>query len=204
MNWDKGSNTKAGGPIRAQIKTFVCPTTPGNASQRVNNNRGVLDFVAVEELVRPNPSVTGPIVAGDGTFVGVMGHTKKNGPKVMRRMAEIIDGTTNTLLLAECAGRNWHFLMNKRQATDITAGPWANPNSRIKVGGFDPSNPTNATGPCAVNCDNKKEIYSFHPAGANVLMADGSVHFLQKSVSITIVYSLTSRNGGELLPGLSF
>ena len=52
-------------------------------------------------------------------------------------------------------------------------------------------------GPCAINCTNEREVYSFHPAGANAVFADGSVHFLQASMSIRVLAALVTRAGGE-------
>jgi prepilin-type processing-associated H-X9-DG protein len=40
---------------------------------------------------------------------------------------------------------------------------------------------------------------SYHPGGANVLMADGSVRFLKNSTNIQTVWSLGSRAGGEIV-----
>jgi prepilin-type processing-associated H-X9-DG protein len=102
-------------------------------------------------------------------------------------------------MLAECAGRNRRFIMGKEDPSQTwTAGPWANPNSRISVGGFDPSNPSSPVGPCVVNCINDKEIYAFHPGGANILMGDGSVRFLKVGVHIDIVLQLLTRARGEV------
>jgi prepilin-type N-terminal cleavage/methylation domain-containing protein/prepilin-type processing-associated H-X9-DG protein len=39
---------------------------------------------------------------------------------------------------------------------------------------------------------------SFHPGGANVLMADGSVRFLKDSINVNTVLKLGSRAGGEI------
>jgi prepilin-type processing-associated H-X9-DG protein len=44
-----------------------------------------------------------------------------------------------------------------------------------------------------------KGFSSYHPGGANMLFADGSVHFLKKSINLTTYNSLGSRNGGEVL-----
>ncbi len=45
---------------------------------------------------------------------------------------------------------------------------------------------------------------SFHPGGANVLFADGSVRFLKNSTGWTVVWSLGSRNGGEIVSADSY
>jgi prepilin-type processing-associated H-X9-DG protein len=55
------------------------------------------------------------------------------------------------------------------------------------------------TGPCAVNCTNESEVYSFHPGGANAVFADGSVRFLRAGMSIRILARLATRAGGEVV-----
>ena len=40
-------------------------------------------------------------------------------------------------------------------------------------------------------------MYSFHPAGINVAMADGSVRFLADGIDMRVVARLATRAGGE-------
>ncbi|MBX6314093.1 MAG: DUF1559 domain-containing protein [Isosphaeraceae bacterium] len=47
-------------------------------------------------------------------------------------------------------------------------------------------------------------LSSYHPGGANVLMADGSVRFLKDSTNLQTVWALGSRNGGEVLSADSY
>jgi prepilin-type N-terminal cleavage/methylation domain-containing protein/prepilin-type processing-associated H-X9-DG protein len=207
VDWDQGSNTAAGGPIRVTIQTFLCPSAPQEGRHA---NRGCLDYAATTERTWPNPwvsSTQAPFVsASDPHYIGVLGHDKLvNGVQVQARrtMVTITDGTSNTMLLAECAGRNRRFIMGKEDPTQTwTAGPWANPDSRISVGGFNPASPADTTGPCAVNCINDKEIYAFHPGGANILLADGSVRFLKASTHIDTVLQLLTRARGDMVSGL--
>src|SRR5262249_29417885 len=118
LNWDEGSNTAAGGPIRAQIKTFVCPSAPEGGR---HPNRGLLDYPATTERFGNNPywsAYIKPYVqAGDPNFIGVLGHTKSPTDKGERRITDITDGTSNTMLLAECAGRNRRFIMGREDTT---------------------------------------------------------------------------------------
>jgi prepilin-type processing-associated H-X9-DG protein len=62
------------------------------------------------------------------------------------------------------------------------------------------STPDGATkvGPCAINCTNNREVYSFHPAGANTVFADGSMHFLQTGIDIRTFARLVTYAGGEV------
>ncbi len=48
-----------------------------------------------------------------------------------------------------------------------------------------------------INVDNSGEIFSFHPGGANVGIADGAVRFLSQSVALEVLGGLCSRRGQE-------
>ena len=54
-------------------------------------------------------------------------------------------------------------------------------------------------GPCAINCTNNREPFSFHPAGINVVFADGSVRFLQEDMDIRVFARLATRAGEEVV-----
>ena len=56
---------------------------------------------------------------------------------------------------------------------------------------------------CPMNCTNDSEFYAFHSGGCNVVFADGSVHFISKSISLTTLSALCTRAGGEI-PGNDF
>ena len=55
-----------------------------------------------------------------------------------------------------------------------------------------------------MNCTNDREVYSFHPGGANVVFADGSVHFLKATIDIRVFAGLVTRAGGEVVSGSDF
>jgi prepilin-type N-terminal cleavage/methylation domain-containing protein/prepilin-type processing-associated H-X9-DG protein len=203
LSWDEGANTQAGGPIRVTVPTFLCPSSVQSGR---HPNRGCLDYAATTERNWPNPFVSAqqaPFVSqGDPQFIGVLGEedvVSGNIRKVNRTFASITDGTSNTMFLAECAGRNRRFVMGHEDASQTwTAGPWANPNSRLQIGGCNPASPNDPVGPIAVNCINNKEIYAFHSGGANIGMADGSVRFLRQTVHLDIVLQLLTRDRGEV------
>jgi prepilin-type processing-associated H-X9-DG protein len=203
-NWDAAVNAGAGKAIRQSVKTFICPSAPGGAD-RIPSGRAPLDYAATTERTWPNPWVSSQqssyVSAGDPGFIGILGHTKVvNGVQqpVHRTIVGITDGTSNTMILAECAGRNFYYQLGKQVGT-VSNGPWANPNSRLAIGGFDPANPTSLVGPCAVNCVNDREIYAFHTGGANICMADGSIRFLRANTSLDVVLQILTRARGEVV-----
>jgi prepilin-type N-terminal cleavage/methylation domain-containing protein len=204
LNWDEGANDAAAGPIKQKVPIFLCPSAP--QSGRQGTNRACTDYAATTERNWPNQYVSEQearfVSAGDPAFIGVLGHTRLVGGQIVpagRTFASITDGTSNTMMVAECAGRNRRFFMGKEVTGSWTAGPWANPGARLQIGGCDPANVDADVGPNAVNCINKKEIYSLHPSGAMILLADGSVRFLKASVKLDVVLQLLTRDRGEVV-----
>ncbi len=64
---------------------------------------------------------------------------------------------------------------------------WANPEDRGPADGR------------KINETNLGGRYSFHPAGVNNDLLDGSVHFLTAETDLKILTALDSRNGGEVI-----
>lgn len=192
------------GPTRHFIKTLVCPSAPSRTrGVTPSNTRAPLDYVAPNQ--RTPSSFLSPPIPADPTYIGVLGHTTTT-QVVSRRLTEILDGTSNTLVLAEDAGRNQLWVMGKFWSPNSPSGPWANPGAaNIAIGGFNPAGTltppqNNIPGPCAINCINFHEIYAFHPSGANAVFADGSVRFLKATLSLNVLLYLVTRDRGEVLP----
>jgi len=132
------------------------------------------------------------------------------------RLAEITDGLSNTILVVECAGRP-DLYQNGRLVSDgttpktwsgsrsvtrpfPTGGVWASHNKGFLIDGAQgDGNTAIRPGTCGINCSNDNEVYSFHTGGSNVLMTDGSVHFLSASMDIRELVALVSRHGGEVV-----
>jgi prepilin-type N-terminal cleavage/methylation domain-containing protein len=181
-----------------KIKTYVCPSAP--------NSDQAADYVAAGYL----PSATGAtqlartdygVLTGiggsfaallpTGTPVGDTGALLYNSKC---RITDISDGSTNTILIAEDAGRIARFEQGRQIAGAYSSGgAWADYNSEYYVHGF------GSNGACTVNCTNDNEIYSFHSGGALILMGDASVQFLRTSVNPGILAGLISKAGGEVV-----
>jgi prepilin-type N-terminal cleavage/methylation domain-containing protein/prepilin-type processing-associated H-X9-DG protein len=90
------------------------------------------------------------------------------------RLGEITDGTSQTFLVLEDADR-----------AAEEGGLWANGHNCF----------AHDNGP--INSSISKEIFSRHPAGANALLADGSIRFLSAPMAMSVVGALCTRAGGE-------
>jgi prepilin-type N-terminal cleavage/methylation domain-containing protein/prepilin-type processing-associated H-X9-DG protein len=116
----------------------------------------------------------------------------------MTRLCEITDGTSNTILLTEDAGRPRLWQAGLPGPDNALPGcPWTGGANPIVMQGSTPDGAMHP-GPCGINCSNAREVYSFHPGGANAVFADGSVHFLRADMSIRVLARLVTRAGGEV------
>jgi len=188
VTWSAASNDS--GFNQTVIPLFVCPAAPGG--RVAANNRAVLDYPAINELKRPNPFAVNGVPPSDPTFIGVLGHN------VSRKLTEVSDGTSQTLLLAEDAGRNQSWELGQQKGSQSESGAWSNPGNNITVGGFNPATGT-IPGPVAVNGTNSQNVYGFHQNAAGGLFADGSVRFLSDQTSLDVLIALTTRARGEVV-----
>jgi prepilin-type N-terminal cleavage/methylation domain-containing protein/prepilin-type processing-associated H-X9-DG protein len=215
VNFDNTTNTAKGttnsAVIQTEVKIFLCPSAPsGRKQQGTTPDLAVTDYSPTASVtLSPYITVTLP-PADTATLRGVLGQN------VYRRVLDVTDGTSNTMAFAEDAGRPQTWELGKRVAPDhppqppgkrASIGGWAQPSNVLNITGMNPAlaPPTNDfPGPCAVNCSNGEDIYSFHPGGANILMADGSVRFLKATVDLNTVALLLTPNDGSVLPDSAF
>ena len=187
VRWDDAANDAVS---KAEIPLLLCPTAPSKPGLK---GRGRTDYAATCSVDRVNNPFLHPVPKVDPTFLGVL------GLNVNRKITDIHDGTSNTLLLAEDAGQQEQWMMGQLFKATGGTGAWVMPRNALKISGFNPVTKT-TPGPCAVNCYNNNEIYSFHVDGANALFADGSVHFLRAGLDLNVAVALFTRDGGEVIP----
>jgi prepilin-type N-terminal cleavage/methylation domain-containing protein len=182
--------------VITHLPIFQCPSCP--KPNRISANTSCSDYApmaVVENSVGNDGLRTSGLVDRVGKWTGVMPGLSGRSQPV--RINDILDGTTNTLCIVEDAIRPEHWRRTRVVATSGVLGAgWANRDNNIGLNGFS-SDGVSTPGPCAVNCTNREEVYSFHPGGANVVCGDGSVHFIQESVSIRVFARLVTRAGGE-------
>ncbi|MFO0847874.1 MAG: DUF1559 domain-containing protein [Gemmataceae bacterium] len=181
--------------VRTPLKVFTCPAAP--SGRDADNEANGLGYAATDYTsfydVDPDLIATGLLAPWQGNPLAVC--SIGTGARIL----DITDGTSNSILFAEMAGQPQQWTLGRRKGKLQPTG-WAtagNGNMAINLDGWkeDGSGPW---GPRGVNCTNTHEIYSFHPGGANLVMADGSVRFVRASVAITTLAAWVTRAGGEV------
>ena len=208
--------------IKTEVKTFLCPSAPRNgfhSGTKLDKELGitysweaaVTDYMAVgaikEELI--TLGLIDPIGDVRGAMTKMLGPNKASEPAdkssvpyVRNRVADITDGTSNTILMVESAGGPNLYVANRRNTGAMSNQPsgWADFGNVTDIEGSTYDGLTK-NGPCAINCTNQKGVYSFHTGGANVGFADGSVRFIREGIDMRTFGALVSRAGGEVIPG---
>jgi prepilin-type processing-associated H-X9-DG protein len=199
------------------VANQLAPASPSNPT-----GQGLVQYAGPGMMHQVDPTLT-KIPASNGQ------------QKLSPRLADVTDGLSNTIAMAESAGRPFVYrksggLISPDQIQDrVNGGGWARAAMDFAIEGsnqdgtFPPLSGTNPPfGPCAINCTNGQdvgqtilsgswplpyyntegtgEIFSFHTSGANALFGDGSVHFLNSSLPISILGALVTRNQGEVTP----
>jgi prepilin-type N-terminal cleavage/methylation domain-containing protein/prepilin-type processing-associated H-X9-DG protein len=147
----------------------------------------------------PNPSIDSGVmgVPGGPSGKGVMGPGGLTVGKI--RITSITDGTSNTIMVAEDAGRQQVYAKGAPVSGMSTlSAAWADYDTRIEIRGFSNDGLSRDGGCCVINCNNTNQIYGFHSGGVNVLRADGSVHFITESLAPGVLAAMITRSGGEV------
>jgi prepilin-type N-terminal cleavage/methylation domain-containing protein/prepilin-type processing-associated H-X9-DG protein len=198
-DWDQALAAQANqGVVARPLKNFCCPST--SEQDRYDTKGGLL------------PSYGGKAACGDYAPTWYVDPALTKGdsqgvlaPNCMTKLTDITDGTSITILLTEDAGRPRQWRAGRPGDDDqrIDGGAWAGFWTGIILEGSS-ADGTFRPGPCALNCSNDHEVYSFHPGGANAAFADGHVQFLRAGMSLRALAALVTRAGGEVVSDSDF
>jgi hypothetical protein len=124
-------------------------------------------------------------------------------------MTAVTDGTSNTILLCEDAGRPNLYIAGSLaksyvagQSLPADGAGWGDYKSEYGLDGVTvtPGPPPTAVEPglLVVNGYNNNETYAFHIGGAMHVFTDGSVRFIKSSISAQTYAALITAQGGGL------
>ena len=185
------------------VSTFICPSTDRSGVTVDAEGYGFTDYSAP---VTVRPGLSGN--PNQPRFKCVL-----NGDSD-RSIAAVTDGTSNTIAVAEDAGRfdvaTGGFMVIKSETMDDgtpanrRSWAWADPDNAFNVDMLVNNNQTPLGGPAdcpwsQVNCGPNEETFSFHPGGANVAVCDGSVRFIEATIDAPTFAGLMSKDGGEVI-----
>ncbi len=246
FNLDYNDNSGANYTAASQgVASFVCPSAvrdlPG-----YRDNPADPAGASFETTASPNGSTgLGYGLADYGatcyTDISPLGAATGNGATPYRdkttradgllkkgytRLAECIDGLSQTIAIGEDAGRDATFsspyaesyyngvtTVNRNVPGAAASGRrywrWAEPDGAFGVSGqvnnkFLPMNEPTAYPPTNAqtngnNAGANDELFSFHPSGCNVLLGDGSVKFLKESTNVVVLRKLVTLKGKDVL-----
>lgn len=196
--------------VGTQLPVFNCRSTPdgprfdtgntfgGQTVKSAASDYGVNNGISTASVIQPLIDAA----------------SRANPEGVMRgnftaSFSDIPDGTSNTILVSEDAGRPFRYQLG-RKMLDYAGNPlrvsgagWADRANEYIIHGS-PADGSADGGPCALNCHNSNEIYSFHPQGANVVYGDGSIRFVRTGADIRLLGRLVTRAAGEVISGSDF
>ncbi|WP_010588447.1 DUF1559 domain-containing protein [Schlesneria paludicola] len=235
---------------QTKLPAFLCPSTP-RASNSITytipsalltsvglstanwtlTNAGATDYVCTNRVRDKFLNVVNNVTNSQVLDGWAMGGTMNANFPVSSwnipsggRISDMTDGTSNTMMVGELAGRNQLYHAQRQviapaSASDeaayqslIGGGAWICPfggNWELSGRPYDGGTNTDR-GPCAINCSNAKMstsrplqdaagLYSWHVGGAHGLMGDGAVRFLNQNMSGITMAALVSRSGGEVV-----
>jgi prepilin-type N-terminal cleavage/methylation domain-containing protein/prepilin-type processing-associated H-X9-DG protein len=209
-NWWDGTNPVA---AAVPVRTYRCPAV----------SRRVEVLSAVAHPPRPAMTFANPIAPADyEALMGVqpasinphLGTTVYNSANRLSvlyrdsrtRLTEVADGTSTTVMVAECAARPLVYRggsVRPALANDQGIG-WADSEGAFSLDGASADGSAEGCGlncPAVMNRRNDNEPYSFHAGGGNFLFADGHVRFVRESVDIRTFAALCTRAAGEVVAG---
>jgi prepilin-type N-terminal cleavage/methylation domain-containing protein/prepilin-type processing-associated H-X9-DG protein len=201
------ATTSLNGPTGQRVKIYYCPsdrygamqTSPADLYWRAKGNYQ-LNFGNQQV---PDPVYNKNNPAPSWAPFGYLDYASHGLPR-LTRLAEIVDGTSNTMLISEA--------LTTREGDNDHRGDMINdgevcayymtvqtPNSTapdVMLSGRCVSRP-DIQMPCTTAANHYKAARARHPNGVNVGMGDGAVRYVTNNVNLKTWQALGSMNGGE-------
>ncbi|MDR1479018.1 MAG: DUF1559 domain-containing protein [Planctomycetaceae bacterium] len=202
-HWSSTQNYAA---TKRDLPIFQCPEAPRKNSYE-SYIYYIADYAVAEKMEKTTngatDETTGTKLLFDNNIVSQRGGKQMWGllqpDGELRTIETISDGLSNTMMLGECSSRP--FVYGLRGSFNSSAvlperpdnsGDWSSNKAPFYI-----KNACGAGGMQLMNCTNKEEIYSFHANGANFLLGDGAVRFIQESIHPEQLISIFTATAGD-------
>jgi prepilin-type N-terminal cleavage/methylation domain-containing protein/prepilin-type processing-associated H-X9-DG protein len=200
--WDREWNApETASVINTPLKVFVCPSAPGG--DRIARVTGPPSWTAAPADYGANAGIS--INQIRQTYLDPETRNSPAGP-TGGALTHVTDGTSNTLLVLECAGRPDQYEMGRfvQSGRNSLEAGWAAHRSSCFLDGGSRTPPHDNFADCPMNCYNANEAYSFHPGGVNFAFCDGSVRFIRESIEFRVYGRLWTARAGEVVAAGDF
>jgi prepilin-type processing-associated H-X9-DG protein len=202
--------------VARKVPIYICPSTafrhrfrtPEDTVADVNNNgmwdpgegMALLDYAGIS-----GPHTSGMNIrtrkyykANQGVLLSIAPLIIPDKPQILGapriRPAQIVDGLSQTMVVAELTGRAWDSSRNPQ----VPDGAWAYGTNVISIQYEINKRSTNGE---PMGWSQGTSLYSDHQGGVHILFCDASVHFVQEEIDLGLLQALASRDGDEIIPG---
>src|SRR5262245_26436386 len=203
------STINLNGPTGTRVKIYYCPSDRYGAMQTSNTDlywRAKGNYqLNWGHIQQPDPVYSPANPAKSWAPFGYLDFKSHNLPR-LTRLAEFIDGTSNTMLISES--------LTTRDGDQDHRGDMINdgevcayfmttlsPNTSspdVMLPSYCVSRPELQM-PCTTGANRQKAARSRHPNGVNVGFGDGSVRFVTNNIPLAVWQAIGTLNGGESL-----
>jgi prepilin-type N-terminal cleavage/methylation domain-containing protein len=191
---------------QVELDGFICPTSA--LPKRDDDNYGASSYVGnVGTEVIPMSSFGCGNAPNRNAQTGVLLHDGNNGETRVCGMHDVLDGTSNVFLIGEVGpSANVHQRKTNNGNYPVWAGGnndagcnavWIGSTLRFAGPNFFLNRRWVGTGTPPDPDFSDLSFGSFHPAGAQFVMVDGSVHFIKNEVNVVLYTWLAARDDGN-------
>ena len=191
----------------------TCSTNASGQSPTYNNAEEgqTHDYVGIAGAT-PDPSgaTSGKCYSGS-SYGGIVCENGMLYPNATKRMRDITDGTTNTVIVGEQSGLvgtkdirsnyqgGWAGFTTGGRPSAMTGNPWGSGTTTIRYRINADETICSSSSGCNTTYDSNIPLSSQHPGGTQGLLCDGSVRFLQETIQMEILLMLSARDDGQVI-----
>ncbi|UUO08818.1 DUF1559 domain-containing protein [Blastopirellula sp. J2-11] len=189
--------------IGESLSLFKCPSSPAPAVVEMEIDHASFHYADTVDGEKIKLGVTEYGCSSNANVDGVYELGLMPYNDYSTKIAEVTDGLSNTIHVAEIAGgATTYDASHKVIGENLTSLHWRvwSGFSRLSLRGFSLDGLTQFGGNCVINCNSGgSNPYSFHPGGAQVLFGDGSARLLAASLDIVTMQRLVMKSDGQVI-----